>query len=217
VSGAGDTVVATLSLALAQGVALQEASRLANLAAGIAVSKAGTATVSRTELIDETLAAERNMDGPTTLDRACHAVDLWRSSGLRVGFTNGCFDLLHPGHIHLLQQARAECDRLVVGINSDASVRLLKGPGRPVQDERARASILANLRQVDLVVVFGESTPIEVIKALRPDMLMKGADYTKDEVVGRDVVEAYGGRVVLATLLRGHSTSATVRAVSGAG
>jgi D-beta-D-heptose 7-phosphate kinase/D-beta-D-heptose 1-phosphate adenosyltransferase len=217
VSGAGDTVVATLSLALAHGVDMDQATRLANMAAGIAVSKAGTATVSRTELTDETLASDREMEGASSLERACRAVELWRSTGLRIGFTNGCFDLLHPGHIHLLQQARAACDRLVVGINSDASVRLLKGPSRPVQDERARASILANLRQVDLVVVFGESTPIELIKALRPDVLVKGADYSKEEVVGGDIVESYGGRVLLADLLKGHSTTATVRAMAGAG
>jgi D-beta-D-heptose 7-phosphate kinase/D-beta-D-heptose 1-phosphate adenosyltransferase len=213
VSGAGDTVVATLSLALSRGCSLEIATRLANAAAGIAVSKAGTATVSRAELIDDVLTADAQMDGPTSLERAKRAVELWRSAGLRIGFTNGCFDLVHPGHIHLLQQAKSECDRLIVGINSDASVRQLKGPKRPIQDERSRAAVLANLRQVDLVVVFGEETPMTLIEAFKPDILLKGADYTREGVVGGDFVESYGGRVVLADLLKGHSTTATVRAM----
>ena len=135
---------------------------------------------------------------------------LWRRRGLRVGFTNGCFDLLHPGHLYLLAQARAACDRLVVGLNSDASVKRLKGNGRPVQDEAARATVLAGLADVDLVTVFGEDTPEALIAALRPDVLVKGADYTIATVVGADFVKSYGGRIVLAELLPGHSTSATV-------
>jgi len=134
----------------------------------------------------------------------------WRRQGKRVGFTNGCFDLLHPGHIALIRQSRAACDRLIVAINSDLSVRRLKGEGRPVQGEAARASVLASLEAVDMVVVFGEDTPIEAIRALKPDVLVKGADYTKETVVGATDVESWGGTVVLADLLDGHSTTRTI-------
>ena len=137
-------------------------------------------------------------------------VERWRRKGLKVGFTNGCFDLLHPGHVSLLTQARAACDRLVVGLNSDASVRRLKGESRPVQGEAARATVLASLAGVDLVVIFEEDTPEKLIRALRPDVLVKGADYTIDKVVGADLVQGWGGRVVLAELAPGHSTTATI-------
>ncbi|MBL0210225.1 MAG: D-glycero-beta-D-manno-heptose 1-phosphate adenylyltransferase [Holophagaceae bacterium] len=125
----------------------------------------------------------------------------------RLCFTNGCFDLLHPGHVRYLEDARALGDFLVVGLNSDASVARLKGAGRPLQDEAARASILLGLRSVDAVVQFDEDTPLELIQALRPDILVKGGDYTPDTVVGRDAVEAHGGRVVIIPLIPGHSTS----------
>jgi D-beta-D-heptose 7-phosphate kinase/D-beta-D-heptose 1-phosphate adenosyltransferase len=130
-----------------------------------------------------------------------------------VGFTNGCFDLLHPGHVSLIAQARSTCDRLVVGLNSDASIKRLKGESRPVQGEAARAAVLASLGQVDLVVVFAQDTPIELIKALKPEILVKGADYTKDKVVGASEVEGWGGKVVLAKLVEGQSTTATIRKI----
>ena len=133
------------------------------------------------------------------------------SRGLKIGFTNGCFDVLHRGHVAYLAQAKAWCDRLVVGLNSDASVRRLKGADRPVQTESARAAVLSSLSTVDLVVVFGEDTPLELIKALRPDVLVKGADYRVDQVVGADLVHRWGGRVLLAELRPGHSTTATIR------
>ncbi len=129
---------------------------------------------------------------------------------MTVGFTNGCFDLLHPGHISLLRQARAACDRLIVGLNSDSSVRRLKGDKRPVQGEAARGAVLASLADVDLVAVFAEDTPLALIEAVRPDVLIKGAEYALPEVVGADVVEGYGGRVLLADILPGHSTSRTI-------
>ena len=129
---------------------------------------------------------------------------------MRVGFTNGCFDLLHPGHVSLMRQAKAACARLVVGLNSDASVTRLKGPGRPVQDEAARAIVLASLADVDLVVIFAEATPIELIRLLRPEVLIKGADYGIDQVVGAKEVQGWGGRVVLAELALGNSTSETI-------
>jgi len=212
VSGAGDTVVATLALALAGGADLNDAASLANAAAGIVVGKAGTATVSGVELAralhhQELGHAEAKL---TDLDRAADKVASWRNQGLQVGFTNGCFDLLHPGHISLLSQARAACDRLVVGLNSDSSVRGLKGETRPVQSEAARAAVLGALTAVDLIVLFSDETPIRLIETLRPDALVKGADYSVETVVGADIVQGYGGRVVLADLLDGHSTTTTI-------
>ena len=135
----------------------------------------------------------------------------WRDTGLRVGFTNGCFDLVHPGHVRLLQKARAACDRLIVGLNSDASVRRLKGPERPVQPEMARATVMAAIGSVDLVVLFEDDTPEALIRALLPDLLFKGADYTVDQVVGGDIVRANGGEVRLIDLEAGHSTTSMVR------
>lgn len=217
VSGAGDTVVAVLAVARAAGADWAEAARLANTAAGIAVAKAGTAVVYPTELSRQLHATEvMSTDAKiVTLDEAIERVNLWRARRERVGFTNGCFDLIHPGHISLISQARAACERLIVGLNSDASVRRLKGETRPVQNETARAIVLASLANVDLVVVFGEDTPIELIKGIRPDVLVKGADYTVDKVVGSDVVRAYGGRVVLAELVAGQSTTRTVARIAG--
>ena len=213
VSGAGDTVVATLAAALASGAALPEAARLANVAAGIVVAKVGTAVA----YADELVAALHHDDltaGDTKIVPAAIAADRvarWRAKGLKVGFTNGCFDLLHPGHVAILSQARAACDRLVVGLNSDASVRRLKGPTRPVQSEAARATVLSSLAPVDLVVIFGEDTPLALIEILRPDVLVKGADYTVATVVGAEQVQGWGGRVVLAELIEGQSTTNTIR------
>jgi len=211
VSGAGDTVLATLAAAFAAGATPLAAAHLANLGAGIVVGKTGTAPIRLMELAAALAggAAGHSQKVLTAADAAC-AVETWRGLGLRVGFTNGCFDLIHPGHVSLLAQARAACDRLIVGVNSDASVRRLKGPTRPVQDETSRATVLAALSSVDLVVVFDEDTPMELIQALRPDVLVKGADYTVATVVGSDFVQSYGGRVVLAELSAGHSTTATI-------
>jgi D-beta-D-heptose 7-phosphate kinase / D-beta-D-heptose 1-phosphate adenosyltransferase len=215
VSGAGDTVVATLAAALGSGVPLRDAARLANAAAGIVVGKVGTAAVHA----DELAAALVDRDALTTRKRlplaaALDRVARWRRNGLTVGFTNGCFDLLHPGHVSLLSEAHAACDRLVVGLNSDASVARLKGPGRPAQSEEARAEVLSSLASVDLVVVFGEDTPRELIAALKPDVLVKGADYRLDQVVGADIVQSYGGKVLLAEIVPGHSTTATLARIA---
>jgi len=139
----------------------------------------------------------------------------WRQRGLRIGFTNGCFDILHPGHVKVLTVARGACDRLVVGLNSDASVRRLKGEGRPVQDERARAEVLAALEAVDLVVIFEDDTPIKLITQVKPSVLVKGGDYTRDQVVGYEVVEANGGEVLLVEVLPGFSTTALVSRARG--
>ncbi len=212
VSGAGDTVVATLATALAGGLSLEQAARLASVAAGVVVAKVGTAVAYSADLLralrhDDIATGEHKV---VTLDQAVDEVGRWRRQGLKIGFTNGCFDLLHPGHVSLIGQARAACDRLVVGLNSDASVKRLKGATRPVQSEAARASVIGSLGHVDLVVIYAEDTPMETLKALKPDVLVKGADYTKDKVVGAKEVEGWGGRVVLAKLTAGQSTTAII-------
>ena len=144
------------------------------------------------------------------LPTACDLVAGWQAADLEVGFTNGCFDLLHPGHVTLLEKSRAQCDRLVVGLNSDASVKRLKGPERPVQPDIARATVLAALGSVDLVVIFEEDTPAKLIEALRPDVLIKGGDYTVETIVGAEFVKAQGGRVEIIDLVPGFSTTQTI-------
>jgi D-beta-D-heptose 7-phosphate kinase/D-beta-D-heptose 1-phosphate adenosyltransferase len=213
VSGAGDTVIATLAAAIASGAPLLEAARIANVAAGIVVGKVGTAVAYAAEVVaglhhDEIQSAETKVLG---LEAALDVVERWRRKGCKVGFTNGCFDLLHPGHVSLLGQSKAACDRLIVGLNSDASVQRLKGPTRPVQSEAARATVLASLASVDMVVIFGEDTPLELIRALKPDILVKGADYTVETVVGATDVMSWGGKVVLANLVDGQSTTNTIK------
>jgi D-beta-D-heptose 7-phosphate kinase/D-beta-D-heptose 1-phosphate adenosyltransferase len=213
VSGAGDTVAAVLSAMLAAKAGFEPAMRAANAAAAVAVSKRGTATVSVAELRTRILpAASLAAEEKVLFDWSVLSERLreWRRQGLRIGFTNGCFDLLHPGHIKLLTAARALCDRLVVGLNSDASVTRLKGEGRPVQKEQARAEVLAALEAVDLVVVFEQDTPVKLISQVRPKTLIKGGDYRLEEVVGREQVEAEGGEVVLVELVPGFSTTELV-------
>jgi D-beta-D-heptose 7-phosphate kinase/D-beta-D-heptose 1-phosphate adenosyltransferase len=212
VSGAGDTVAAVLGAAHSAGAALPAAAALANVAAGVVVGKIGTAVAYPAEILSAL--HETEMLGADTkvmvLDGARDRLAAWRRQGLRCGFTNGCFDLLHPGHISLLNQSKAACDRLIVGLNSDHSVRRLKGPERPIQSETSRAQVLASLAMVDLVVIFDEETPVKLIEALRPEILVKGADYTIEQVVGAEQVQSWGGRVVLAEILDGHSTTGTI-------
>jgi len=210
VSGAGDTVIATLAALLAAGSDFEQATRVANAAASVVVGKQGTAAVTREELRARilpaaALAAEEKIAFDWNV--ADERVREWRAQGLRVGFTNGCFDILHPGHVKVLAEARATCDRLVVGLNGDASVTRLKGAGRPIQDAHARADVLAALEAVDLVVVFDQDTPLELIGRIRPKVLIKGGDYSRDTVVGADIVEADGGEIVIVSLLPGHSTT----------
>jgi D-beta-D-heptose 7-phosphate kinase/D-beta-D-heptose 1-phosphate adenosyltransferase len=218
VSGAGDTVAAALAVVLATGAGWETALRTANAAAAVSVSKKGTAIVTSAELRRRILphaflAAEEKIvaDGG---DLDAQLLE-WRKQGLRVGFTNGCFDILHPGHVKVLTAARAACDRLIVGLNSDASVKRLKGEGRPVQDERARAEVLAALEAVDLVAIFDEDTPIGLITAIRPSVLVKGGDYTREQVVGHEIVEAHGGEVLLVDVLPGFSTTSLVDRARG--
>jgi D-beta-D-heptose 7-phosphate kinase/D-beta-D-heptose 1-phosphate adenosyltransferase len=179
----------------------------------VAVGKKGTATVTLAELRRRILpgaflAAEEKIIAAGG-DLETHLLD-WRKQGFRVGFTNGCFDILHPGHVKVLTAARGACDRLIVGLNSDASVKRLKGEGRPVQDERARSEVLAALEAVDLVVIFEEDTPVKVIAQIKPSVLVKGGDYTRDQVVGHEIVEANGGAVLLVDVLPGFSTTSLV-------
>lgn len=212
VSGAGDTVIATLTLALACGYTPAEAAEVANVAGSIVVGKVGTASVTREEIARAFMHCEARTAQDKILSWSAMAdqAERWRKQGLKVGFTNGCFDLLHPGHVSLLHQARSVCDKLVVGLNSDASIKRLKGNSRPVQNEAARGAVLASLSDVDNVVIFGEDTPLELINTIRPDVLVKGADYTIDKVVGAKEVQSWGGKVVLANLLDGHSTTKTI-------
>jgi D-beta-D-heptose 7-phosphate kinase/D-beta-D-heptose 1-phosphate adenosyltransferase len=214
VSGAGDTVAAVLAVALAAGADWEAALRMATAAAAVAVSKKGTAIVTSAELrrkiLPHAFLAVEEKIVATSGDLDAHLLD-WRKQGLRVGFTNGCFDILHPGHVKVLTAARGACDRLIVGLNSDASVKRLKGEGRPVQDERARAEVLAALEAVDLVVIFEEDTPIKLITQVRPSVLVKGGDYTRAQVVGHEIVAANGGEIVLIDILEGFSTTSLVR------
>ena len=216
VSGAGDTVIAVLAAAVGARTPFVDGMRMANHAAGIVVSKMGTATVTREELI-ASLAAEHTSpeinDGRhVDLDEAVALRWSWANERLTVGIANGCFDLLHPGHVALIRQAATSCDRLIMALNSDDSVRRLKGPLRPLQDENARAAVVGAIKGVSAVVLFAEDTPLELIRALQPDVLVKGSDYTEDQVVGADVVKARGGRVVLVDLAPGHSTTNLVAA-----
>jgi D-beta-D-heptose 7-phosphate kinase/D-beta-D-heptose 1-phosphate adenosyltransferase len=218
VSGAGDTVVAVLAATLAAGAEWEDALRMASAAAAVAVSKQGTASVTSAELRRKILphaylAAEEKIIGSAG-DLDARLAD-WREQGLRIGFTNGCFDILHPGHVKVLTAARAACDRLVVGLNSDASVKRLKGESRPVQDECARAEVLAALEAVDVVAIFAEDTPIRLIEQVRPSVLVKGGDYTREQVVGHEIVEAAGGEVILIDILKGFSTTALVDRARG--
>ena len=212
VSGAGDTVVAALAGAVATGAELEKAAQLANICAGIVVAKAGTAAAYLPEVIS-TLQLHSTLNARSKLvdyEEANDIVEAWRQTGLKIGFTNGCFDLLHPGHVSLLRQASNSCDRLIVGLNSDSSVKNLKGLSRPVQSEKARATVLESLSIVDLCVVFDEDTPIDLIRRLKPDVLVKGNDYTVETVVGGEEVRSWGGEVILAELEKGFSTSATI-------
>jgi D-beta-D-heptose 7-phosphate kinase/D-beta-D-heptose 1-phosphate adenosyltransferase len=218
VSGAGDTVIATLALAIASGLAIETAAQLANVAAGIVVGKVGTVPVSRNELLtslmpDIGLQAEEKV---LTLDSLKVRVGAWRSAGQTTVFTNGCFDLLHIGHITLLEDARREGDRLVVAINSDESVRDLKGPTRPIVREQERARILAALAVVDAVIIFDEPTPLQLIESLQPEVIVKGGDYREDTIVGAREVRSWGGRVKIVPTVEGFSTTGLIARATNA-
>jgi D-beta-D-heptose 7-phosphate kinase/D-beta-D-heptose 1-phosphate adenosyltransferase len=211
ITGAGDMVLSVVGLCLAGGADYDEAAALGNVAGGLEVEKIGVAVLTRQEILRDLLDHRRGDDGKR-LDRESLLAEVRhrREAGQSIVFTNGCFDLLHPGHVRLLRQAAALGDYLIVGINSDASVRRLKGETRPINPEDARAEILGALECVDAVTVFGDDTPQDIIDAIVPDVLVKGGDYRPDEVVGRETVEAAGGRVVLIPLVEGHSTTGMV-------
>jgi D-beta-D-heptose 7-phosphate kinase/D-beta-D-heptose 1-phosphate adenosyltransferase len=237
VSGAGDTVIAAIAAALAAGAPLHAAAAIANSAGGIVVAKVGTAAIRRGELhevlVHRDLALQTGEQAqPAILDRAREArvvrmdeaqdiVRRWQARGLKVGLTNGCFDIVHPGHVGYLNRARDKCDRLVVGLNSDASVRRLKGPARPVNDEVSRGMVMAALGSVDLVVLFGDDPADEdkasrLVQHLRPDIYFKGADYREEDIPEAKIARAYGGDVCLVPLHEGHSTTATIERMKGA-
>ena len=213
VSGAGDTVIATLAAGLAGGLAMETAVDLANVAAGIVVGKVGTVPIARNELISALTPSSGVNAGEKMLDfeRARLRVEEWRASGETIVFTNGCFDLLHVGHITLLEDCRRFGSKLVLGLNTDASVSRLKGPSRPIVGERERVRVMAALAAVDAVVLFDEETPLELIRALRPDVLVKGGDYTVETVVGHEDVIAAGGRVEIVPTVEGFSTTNIVK------
>jgi D-beta-D-heptose 7-phosphate kinase / D-beta-D-heptose 1-phosphate adenosyltransferase len=213
VTGAGDTVIATLAASLASGLDAETAVSLANMAAGIVVAKTGTAPISRNELVAEFTASTQMKAPDKILDMQHLLVRLaeWRANGNRIVFTNGCFDILHVGHITLLEQCREFGDKVVIGVNSDASVRRLKGPTRPVVGENERARILAALGSTDAVIIFDEPTPLELIRYVRPDVLVKGGDYTTSTIVGADDVVTWGGRVEIVPTVNGASTTNTIR------
>ena len=214
VSGAGDTVVSVVAAAYGCGMSIGEAAVLANCAAGVVVQKVGTSPITIVELEAAIRGRNRAADGKIfSREDAEKMVSLWRREGKQVVFTNGCFDLLHTGHIKLLHAAAGEGDRLIVGINSDDSVRRLKGQSRPVLPEKERAALLTAIGCVDMVVIFHEDTPLELIKAFKPDVLVKGGDYSLETVVGRDEVESYGGTVCLVPLKAGVSTTGIINSV----
>ncbi|MBV8232938.1 MAG: D-glycero-beta-D-manno-heptose 1-phosphate adenylyltransferase [Planctomycetaceae bacterium] len=208
-------VLAVVGLCLAAGGDYDEAAALGNVAGGLEVERIGVALLSREEILAD-LIVHHHAGGGKRLDRDAlvAAVRRVRQAGRTVVFTNGCFDLLHVGHLRLLRRAAELGDFLVVGLNSDESVRRLKGPSRPINPEDARAELLAGLECVDAVTIFGEDTPLELIDAILPDVLVKGGDYRPEEVVGRDEVEASGGRLVLIPLVEGHSTTHLARRIS---
>jgi D-beta-D-heptose 7-phosphate kinase / D-beta-D-heptose 1-phosphate adenosyltransferase len=217
VSGAGDTVIATLAAGLAGGLKVTTAVELANLAAGIVVGKVGTVPIAQHELIAALTPSAGITAGEKILDleRAVTRVAEWRAAGETIVFTNGCFDLLHVGHITLLEDCRRFGSKLVLGLNTDASICRLKGPTRPIVGERERAKVMAALAAVDAVVLFEEDTPLELIRALKPNVLVKGGDYTVETVVGHEDVVAQGGRVEIVPTVEGFSTTNIVKKLTG--
>ncbi len=219
VSGAGDTVIATLAAGLAAGLGLPTVVELANLAAGVVVGKVGTVPIAHHELTALLTPSSGVRFGEKILDRSRlkTRVAEWRAAGESIVFTNGCFDLLHVGHVTLLEDCRGFGSKLVLGLNSDASVQRLKGPTRPIVGERERSRVMAALAAIDAVVVFDEDTPLELIAEIRPDVLVKGGDYAVDTVVGHEMVLAAGGRVEIVPTVEGFSTTNIVRKLTGAG
>ncbi|GAB3001106.1 bifunctional D-glycero-beta-D-manno-heptose-7-phosphate kinase/D-glycero-beta-D-manno-heptose 1-phosphate adenylyltransferase HldE [Psychrosphaera aestuarii] len=223
VTGAGDTVIATLAMMMAAGLELADAAKVANLAAGVVVAKLGAATVSPEELyrvVNKHLFASKQRHYQTPFDDVLQHIKFARQSGEKIVFTNGCFDILHAGHVHYLEQAKALGDRLVVGLNNDASITRLKGPGRPVNPLEQRATVISGLASVDWVIPFGEvngnefdDTPYDLIKLIAPDVLVKGGDYTPESIVGADIVQLSGGDVAVIEFVDGCSTTKIIEKI----
>ena len=204
VSGAGDTVISSIAAGISAGLSLDKSIEIANIAAGCVVGKFGTATVTVDELI------HRSNNKIVTLNDAVDIVNTWKFENKTIGFTNGCFDLLHIGHVEVLRKTKEKCDKLVLGLNSDSSIKKLKGDGRPIIDQYSRSILLSEFQSVDLIVMFDEETPLNLIEQLKPDILIKGSNYKIDEIVGSDLVIGYGGKVVTVELIEGQSTSSII-------
>ena len=214
VTGAGDMVLATLAAALAAGCDYENAVQLSNIAGGIEVEKFGTATVTIREIADEIAAQNRTAIGKIrTIDSLLYELDRHRRQKKTIVFTNGCFDVLHRGHIEYLKFCRQQGDVVVLGLNSDNSVRMLKGPGRPINNQDDRAALLAAMEMIDYVTLFDEPSVLNLITKVRPDVLVKGEDWVVKGVVGREFVESYGGKVTLAPLVENKSSSATIEKI----
>lgn len=213
VSGAGDTVIATLAAGLINGLPPLQALQLANIAAGVVVGKVGTVPIQQDELI-AAISAEQSSE---QAHKVCHLEELqrkvaaWKKAKQKIVFTNGCFDLLHAGHVTYLEAAKKRGDKLILGLNTDRSVSALKGPTRPVVNENDRARVLAALESVDAVILFDEDTPLDLINTLKPDVIAKGSDYTEAQVVGAAEVKSWGGEVALIDLVAGRSTSNIIK------
>ncbi|MDB2682850.1 D-glycero-beta-D-manno-heptose-7-phosphate kinase [Alphaproteobacteria bacterium] len=219
VSGAGDTVIATIAASIAAGADLTQAASLANIAGGVVVAKVGTAAIRHDELI--TAIAGSSPNGLKTWEDTLEIVKRWRAKGRKIGFTNGCFDILHQGHVTYLQEARKNCDRLIVGLNADSSVQILKGPERPIHDEDSRAIVLGGLECVDAVVLFGaekqgdDNTASKLIEYLKPDIYFKGGDYKVEDIPETPTVQSYGGEVRVMIEVKGHSTTGSLAKMHG--
>lgn len=221
VSGAGDTVVAIFSLGIASGAKVEDAMNLANVAAGIVVEKLGTKPVTKSELESALFDGNRRTNSfnvPSAMkihgiDNACTTLEKWREQQSKIVFTNGCFDILHAGHVTYLEKARQLGDKLIVGVNSDSSIKQLKGPSRPVNTAKDRKTVLAALSCIDMIVEFDELTPLELIKALKPDVLVKGKDYEEKDIVGGDFVKSQGGNVETIELVENLSTTSTIEKI----
>lgn len=213
VTGAGDTVIAVVAAVLAAGEALPEAVALANMAAGIVVGKLGAATVSAPELRSAIYSEHASEKGVVSEEQLIHAIEVARANGERIVFTNGCFDIIHAGHVGYLEEARKQGDRLIVALNSDASVHRLKGQGRPINSVDRRMAVLAGLESVDWVVSFDDDTPERLLRRIKPDVLVKGGDYQIDQIVGSAIVKANGGNVKVLRFFENCSTTSIVNRI----
>lgn len=214
VTGAGDTFLATLSVARSAGIDWHDSVTLANVAGGLECEKFGSIPITPAEIVQELILESRSHMGKVrTIEPLMAELAQHRAGGRKIVFTNGCFDLVHMGHVQYFKFAKAQGDILVVGVNSDASIQRLKGPKRPIVNEADRVGVLEALESIDYVIVFDDDTPIPLLEQIRPDVLVKGADYTKDQVVGGQLVESFGGEIRLAPLIDGRSTTNVIQRI----